>query len=184
MSKEVKKPRTKIDIDVKAKARELFEAGYDMVVISTELQLNLQSLYNISSREKWKKGILEELIYLEEKNLVITEQSKENFKVKTSLRSRVKGILKDLKSLEKVSDEDYEDSEDRKSLALTKATAIKLRAGALKDVTEVARKVFFLPSEEEKEKMQLSQLKYIELKKKLGIDKDESNKDEGDILIG
>lgn len=171
------KPRAKIDLELKKKARKLFEAGVDMYDIHQSLKINLGSLYNISSKEEWEKGKRKELIHIIEteeelKNLkkvqnVVIEEYKE-----ISITNRE--ILKELQTDTHFTGKGKNKKEIR--------SLIKCRAEALANLTKSAADNFKLDKElynintpQEEIELLTKKIKYEALKKALDEGNDSSD---------
>ncbi|MGL5901951.1 MAG: hypothetical protein ACRCZO_04635, partial [Cetobacterium sp.] len=113
-------PKNKISLELKKTARKLFESGVDMPDVAIQLKINLQTLYNLSSKEKWEKGKRKELIHYletEEELLNLNRIKKEVVGDYILIEKKNRQIIKELQSQKK------EDSEGRVARALVKSKA-------------------------------------------------------------
>lgn len=86
-------PRKKVPISIKKEARRLYEAGMHMVDIALELKLNINTLYKYSSKEKWERGRLADLLYIKEHELLTKEVALVRTKKLSEYRSLTDGIV-------------------------------------------------------------------------------------------
>lgn len=72
---------------IRSEIRKRYEAGEDLISLSIEYKVNYGTLKNISSKEKWEKGILEKITHYKEifelanKNVQRRELAKEEYKI-------------------------------------------------------------------------------------------------------
>ena len=77
--------------------------------------------------------------------------------------------------------------EESKSYAETKATVVKLRTSAIKELYSIDKELYQIQSLAEQQDLMIKKLKYEELKRKLNITDDEllgdQEKEDEDIII-
>lgn len=159
-------PKNKISLELKKTARKLFESGVDMPDVAIELKINLQTLYNLSSKEKWEKGKRKELIhYLEtEKELQDLKKIKEEvIQDYISIEKKNREIIKELQSQKK------EDSEGRmiRALVKSKADAASSQMMATTHGFKLAKDLYNIRTPLEEIDFILGKLRYEKLKREL-----------------
>ena len=176
--------KKKTTTELKKILRKKYESGQDLIDLSIEYNINYGTLRNISSKEKWQKGILKDIIYLKEIEELTTRIAKEREEKKEKYRKITNEIMEDLKSLENLDMEMYVTlGEEKKSYAETKATVIKLRTSSMKELYSLDKDLYQILTQSEEQELATRRLKYEELKKKIGYkDNEGENKDE-DIII-
>lgn len=158
-----KKLRKKISNDLKKKAKDLFECGMDMVDISIELQINLQTLYNMSSKENWEKGKKKELLgmlesedklkkLIEIRENVITEYSE--------IEQENRKILKELQ-LER-------NNKGNRKLVKSKSEAASLIMKSASEGFRMAKELYNILTPIEVIELNKKKIEYEKLKKKFG----------------
>ena len=169
---------------LKTLIRKRYESGEDLLDLAVEYNIKYGTLRNISSKEKWQKGILKDIVYFKEIEKLTSKLAEEREEKKKQYRERTKEIMEDLKSLENLDMEMYVTlGEEKKSYAETKATVIKLRTSSMKELYSLDKDLYQILNQTEKQDLAMKRLKYEELKKKIGYkDNEEENKDE-DIII-
>ena len=169
--------------DLKNSIRKKYESGQDLIDLAIEYKVNYGTLRNIASREQWKKGILKDLIRVKELENLTKKAIKEKEKRKNIYKDLTNGAVEDLQLLEKLDMEMYVTlGEEKKSFAETKATVVKLRTSAIKELYNIDKELYEILSPSEEQDLMLKKLKYEELKKKAGyIDKE--SEENNDIII-
>lgn len=158
-----KKLRKKISNNLKKKAKDLFECGMDMVDISIELQINLQTLYNMSSKENWEKGKKKELLgilesedklkkLIEVRDNVITEYSE--------IEQENRKILKELQ-LER-------NGKGNRKLVKSKSEAVSLIMKSASEGFRMAKELYNILTPIEVIELNKKKIEYEKLKKKFG----------------
>lgn len=136
----------KVSVKKKNEARKLFEAGVDMVNIASKLNLNIGTLYNLSSKESWEKGINEELLCAIERD--------ENLKSIAKLR----GIVKD----------EYRSiSQEIKLDIINKKAGADKRASALRNTYLIDKELYNLETPLEELELMKEKLRYETMKQEL-----------------
>ncbi|MGL5277904.1 MAG: hypothetical protein ACRC8M_02320 [Cetobacterium sp.] len=154
-------PRKKVPLGIKKTARKLFEAGVNMYDIAIELKLNLQTLYNISSKEKWEKGKLKELLYVKEQESLIgnivalQEERKKTYRVLT------KGIT-DIVARGQTNLKDGE-----VKLNINENIALASQAKALQTNYQLEKELYGLRTPEEEIDLEIKRIKLEQLKRTL-----------------
>lgn len=180
--------KKKIRNDLKKEIRRKFECGEDLIDLAIEYKLNYGTLRNLASKEQWKKNILTELVHLKEIEAQVDEIVKQREKIKSDYQSLTREVVEDLKSLEGMEMEMYVAlGEESKSYAETKATVVKLRTSAIKELYSIDKELYQIQSLAEQQDLMIKKLKYEELKRKLNITDDEllgdKKKEDEDIII-
>lgn len=154
-------PRKKVSLKIKKEARKLFESGFNMFDIAIELKLNLQTLYNISSKEKWEKGKLEELLYIKEQEgfteniAVVKEERKKTYRVLT------KGIT------DIVSKTQTDIQDGTVKLNVNENIALMSQAKALQTNYQLEKELYGLKTPEEEVDLEVKKIKLEQLKRTL-----------------
>lgn len=171
--------------DLKNSIRKKYESGQDLIDLAIEYKVNYGTLRNIASKEQWEKGLLKDLIHIKELESLTKKAIKEKEKIKKRYKDLTNEAIEDLQSLEKLDMQMYVTiGEEKKSFAETKATVIKLRTSAIKELYNVDKELYEILSPSEEQDLMLKRLKYEELKKKSGfkdIEKEQGNNE--DIII-
>ena len=180
--------KKKIRNDLKKEIRRKFECGEDLIDLAIEYKLNYGTLRNLASKEQWKKNILTELVHLKEIEAQVDEIVKQREKIKSDYQSLTREVVEDLKSLEGMEMEMYVAlGEESKSYAETKATVVKLRTSAIKELYSIDKELYQIQSLAEQQDLMIKKLRYEELKRKLNITDDEllgdQEKEDEDIII-
>ena len=180
--------KKKIRNDLKKEIRRKFECGEDLIDLAIEYKLNYGTLRNLASKEQWKKNILTELVHLKEIEAQVDEIVKQREKIKSDYQSLTREVVEDLKSLEGMEMEMYVAlGEESKSYAETKATVVKLRTSAIKELYSIDKELYQIQSLAEQQDLMIKKLRYEELKRKLNITDDEllgdKKKEDEDIII-
>ena len=91
----------KVSNIVKKEIRKRFEAGEDLKELAYEFRLSYGTLRNLSSKEKWEKGINSTLLYLQEVQNDIEQHLEEKEEIKGHYKNLHKSTLAYLIELER-----------------------------------------------------------------------------------
>lgn len=91
----------KVSNAIKKEIRKRFEAGEDLKELAYEFRLSYGTLRNLSSKEKWQKGINSTLLYLQEVQNDIEQHLKEKEEIKGHYKNLHKSTLAYLIELER-----------------------------------------------------------------------------------
>ncbi|MGL5149433.1 MAG: hypothetical protein ACRC7N_02530 [Clostridium sp.] len=91
----------KVSNIVKKEIRKRFEAGEDLKELAYEFRLSYGTLRNLSSKEKWQKGINSTLLYLQEVQNDIEQHLEEKEEIKGHYKNLHKSTLAYLIELER-----------------------------------------------------------------------------------
>ncbi|MGL6169159.1 MAG: hypothetical protein ACRC0Y_12825 [Fusobacteriaceae bacterium] len=172
--------KNKISLELKKIARKEFESGMDMPDIAIRLKINLQTLYNLSSKERWEKGKRKDIIhYLE------TEEELERLRIVQS------EVIKDYISIEKenrkiIRELQFQKHEDRdgvivRALVKSRADATSSQMMATAHGFKLAKDLYNIMSPVEEVEFKIGKMRYEKLKQELLRDT-EGNKSD-DIVV-
>lgn len=159
-------PKNKVQLELKKTARKLFEAGMDMPDIAIQLKINLQTLYNLSSKENWKKGKRKELIHCletEEELLQLKEVIAEVISDYIQIEQNNREIIQELQTDEK----ETPTGEIKRSLVKSRAEAAVAHMTAASIGFKLAKDLYNIRTTNEEIELAINKLKYESLKKKL-----------------
>lgn len=159
----IKKSRKRLSNDLKKKAKYLFESGLDMSDISFKLNINLQTLYNTSSKEKWEKGKNKELIsMLETENKIkdLVEIREDAIKEYIEIEVENRKILKELQKEKK------KDGIER-TLIKHKSEAVLNYMRATETGLRIAKELYNITTPTEEIELKKKKIEYERLKRKL-----------------
>ncbi|MGL6131691.1 MAG: hypothetical protein ACRCZ9_08790 [Fusobacteriaceae bacterium] len=173
--------KNKISLELKKIARKEFESGMDMADIAIRLKINLQTLYNLSSKERWEKGKRKDIIhYLE------TEEELER------LRRVRNEVIQDYSLIEKknrkiIKELQSEDKEDRdgtviRALIKSRADAASAQMMATTHGFKLAKDLYNIMSPVEEVEYMIGKMRYEKLKQELLKDTKEEDKS-GDTIV-
>ncbi|MGL5427130.1 MAG: hypothetical protein ACRDAS_04370 [Cetobacterium sp.] len=91
----------KVSNAIKKEIRKRFEAGEDLKELAYEFRLSYGTLRNLSSKEKWQKGINSTLLYLQEVKNDIEQHLEEKEEIKGHYKNLHKSTLAYLIELER-----------------------------------------------------------------------------------
>ena len=91
----------KVSNTIKKEIRKRFEAGEDLKELAYEFRLSYGTLRNLSSKEKWQKGINSTLLYLQEVQNDIEQHLEEKEEIKGHYKNLHKSTLAYLIELER-----------------------------------------------------------------------------------
>lgn len=174
-------PKNKVQLELKKTARKLFEAGMDMPDIAIQLKINLQTLYNLSSKENWEKGKRKELIHCletEKELLQLKEVIAEAIADYIQIEKNNRKIIQELQTDEK----ETPTGEIKRALVKSRAEAAVAHMIAASAGFKLAKDLYNIRTPNEEVELKVSQVRYEKLKKELliGVIEDNSN---GDIEI-
>lgn len=164
-----KKLRNKVPASVKKEARKLFESGMAMYDIHKHLEINLGTLYNISSKEGWIKGSLNELVYIKEMELVAEELGERKLERLKAYRKLTQGITDQVEFLQGVK------ANNAPKLVKAHNEALSLQATALQKTYQIEKELYGILSPLEEVDLDLKRIEHEKLKKALDKDNDDSD---------
>lgn len=161
-----KKIRNKVSLKIKKEARRLFESGMPMYEVHKQLGINLGTLYNISSKEGWIKGSLEELIYTKEAEMIADKLNERKLERLNVYRVLTKGITDQVEFLQQ------EKVLNKFKIVKAPNEALSLQAATLQRTYQIEKELYGILSPLEEVQLDLNKLKYEKLKASLdeGID--------------
>lgn len=153
----------KVSAKIKNEIKKRFEYGEDLKELAYEYRLSYGTLRNLSSKEKWEKGVNQELLYLKEVEKDIESYIAEREEITKHYRNIHKSTLTYLLDLER-----------KKERPTTKAKeeALKNRITAHRENYEFAKDLYSIMNREEEIDYKIKLAKYEELKKQLLENKD------------
>ncbi len=159
-------PKNKVQLELKKTARKLFEAGMDMPDIAIQLKINLQTLYNLSSKENWEKGKRKELIHCletEEELLQLKEVIAKVISDYIQIEQNNREIIQELQKDEK----ETPTGEIKRALVKSRAEAAVAHMIAASTGFKLAKDLYNICTPNEEVELAINKLKYESLKKKL-----------------
>lgn len=159
-------PRKNVSLEIKKTARKLFEAGMDMPDIAIELKINLQTLYNISSKENWEKGKRKELIHCletEEELLKLKKVISDVIKDYIQIEQNNREIIKELQTDKR----ETRDGKIERSLVKSRAEATAGHMVAAAAGFKLAKEIYNIQTPLEALEVATAKIRYEGLKKKL-----------------
>lgn len=172
----------RIPKDIKSKIKKEYELGEDLIELAIKYGVNYGTLRHIASKKKWEKNRVTDLAWLKEVEKLSTELAIKREKKKQEYQAMTQELLNDLKSLEKLGDDNYyTDEETPKSFAESKATVIKVRASTLKEVYSLDKELHNILTQDEYITLITKSVKLEDLKERLNK-KDSGDSDE-DMII-
>lgn len=159
-------PKNKIQLELKKTARKLFEAGMDMPDIAIQLKVNLQTLYNLSSKENWEKGKRKELIHL-------LDTEKELLQLKEVIAEAIADYIQIEKNNRKIIQELQTDEKEtptgqlKRALVKSRAEATVAHMIAASTGFKLAKDLYNIRTPNEEVELAIKKLEYEGLKKKL-----------------
>ncbi|MGL4864702.1 MAG: hypothetical protein ACRC4T_16530 [Cetobacterium sp.] len=151
------KTRKKLNEKLKDQAKKMLESGFSFKDIHTTLGINLRTLYNLSSKEKWKRGTKNQGVYLQQ----ITADIQKNRNIKTL---KIQDTIKRTDEIKKKFDE---------IITLEDAEEIKIKTDSLEKLTktnklihQIDKEIFNIRNETEELEFQLKITEYEFLKEK------------------
>lgn len=159
-------PKNKIQLELKKTARKLFEAGVDMPDIAIQLKVNLQTLYNLSSKENWEKGKRKELIHL-------LDTEKELLQLKEVIAEAIADYIQIEKNNRKIIQELQTDEKEtptgqlKRALVKSRAEATVAHMIAASTGFKLAKDLYNIRTPNEEVELAIKKLEYEGLKKKL-----------------
>lgn len=167
--------RKKTPAAIKKEARKMFESGMRMFDIAVQLKLNINTLYNLSSKEKWEKGILENLLYVKEQEHFADEVVALREPRKRKYRELIMGITDIIKQ------EQTNMKEGNIKLTLNQSVSIEKHIKALEIGYKLEKELYGIMTPKEEIDLETSRVKLEKLKQQLGID--ESNGEGNEIEL-
>lgn len=158
------KTRKKINEKLKDQAKKMLKSGFSFKDIHTTLGINLRTLYNLSSKEKWEKGTKIQGVYLQQ----ITTDIQRNSNIKNL---KIEETIKRTDEIKKKFDEiiTLEDIEEIKA----KTDSLEKLTKTNKLIHQIDKEIFSIRNETEELEFQLKVMECKFLKEK---NKNELNK--------
>ena len=165
--------RIKVPNEIKKEARKLFESGMDMFDIHQELKINLGTLYNMSSREKWKKGGKKELFFILEAENEIKKlaQSRESKLEEYRELTKNLGIIFKEIQIETHMQGKGDKKKEVRSLVKYKAEAAAAQAKGISTTYALDKELYNIRTPLEEIELTLARVRYETLKRELKEDK-------------
>ncbi|MGL5378323.1 MULTISPECIES: hypothetical protein [Bacteria] len=163
----------KVSNTIKKEIRKRFEAGEDLKELAFEFRLSYGTLRNLSSKEKWVKGINATLLYLREVEKDIDSHIAEREEVKGHYKNLHKSTLAYLIELER---------KKERPTSKAKEEALKNRVTAHRENYQFAKELYSIMNPEEEIDYKIKLIKYEAYKKELLKNPDESPK-EDDVVV-
>ena len=158
------KSKKKISEKLKEQAKKMLESGFSFKDIHTTLGINLRTLYNMSSKEKWKKGSQNNSLYLDHiKNDILKIENIKSVKTEETIK-RAEEIKKKFDEVLKI-----EDVEEIK----IKTDSLEKLTKTNKMIHQLDKEIFNIRTETEELEfqMKLSEYKFLEQKNKTELEK-------------
>ena len=156
--------RKKTPAAIKKEARKMFESGMRMFDIAVQLKLNINTLYNLSSKEKWEKGILENLLYVKEQEHFVDEVIALREPRKQAYRELAMGITDIIKQ------EQTNMKNGKVKLTLNQSVSIEKHVKALEMGYKLEKELYGIMTPKEEIELETNRVKLEKLKQQLGID--------------
>ncbi|MGL5856339.1 MAG: hypothetical protein ACRCYA_14000 [Cetobacterium sp.] len=154
-------PRKKVPVKIKKEARRLFESGMNMYDVAMTLKLNLNTLYNISSKEGWQKGRLEELFWVKEQEIFIDKIIRLREPRKQTYRDLSKGLTQIIK------EEQTNLIDGKIKLSVNQSISLEKHAKALQTNYQLEKELYGLRTPEEEIDLEIKRIKLEQLKRTL-----------------
>lgn len=170
----------KVPLKIKKEARKMFEAGYDMIDVASYLNLNLGTLYNLSSKEGWIKGSSEDLLRViehEEDLRAVAEARAEVIKEYRTISNGIREAQVYLDRRVQVTEGNVLTAQP--VLRKSEAEAVEKRANAMAKTYAVDKELYNIMTPREEIELARERAKYEELKRKL----QRENETEEDMVI-
>lgn len=158
------KSKKKISEKLKEQAKKMLESGFSFKDIHTTLGINLRTLYNMSSKEKWKKGNQNNSLYLDHiKNDILKIENIKSVKTEETIK-RAEEIKKKFDEVLRI-----EDVEEIK----IKTNSLEKLTKTNKMIHQLDKEIFNIRTETEELEfqMKLSEYKFLEQKNKTELEK-------------
>lgn len=160
-------PRKKVPVKIKKEARRLFESGMNMYDVAMSLKLNLNTLYNISSKEGWNKGCLEELLYMTEQELLTKDIATRRIKRMEVYRTLTKGVTDIASNIQTTL------KDGRVVLGMNENIALANHSKALQTNFMIEKELYGIMSPIQELELDMQRIKHEQLKEKLDVTNDE-----------
>lgn len=156
----------KVSTKIKSEIRKRFEYGEDLKELAYEYKLSYGTLRNLSSKEKWEKGVNASILYIKEVEKDIENHITEREEVKGHYKNLHKSTLAYLIELER-----------KKERPTTKAKeeALKNRITAHRENYEFAKELYSIMNPEEEIDYKIKLAKYEVFKKQLLSNSDDDS---------
>lgn len=154
----------KVSNTIKKEIRKRFEYGEDLKELAYEYKLAYGTLRNISSKERWKKGINSSLLYIKEVENDIERHISEREEIKNHYKNLHKSTLAYLINLER--------KKDRPTVKAIEE-ALKNRIASHRENYQFAKELYSIMSPEEEIEYKIRLAKYEAYKEEIMKDADE-----------
>lgn len=175
----------RIPNEIKSKIQQEYELGIDLIELAIKYKVNYGTLRHIASKNEWQKNRVADLAWLKELEKLSDKLAKKRESKKQEYKAITQALLNDLKTLEGLEDREYIIDEDTsKSFAESKATALKIRASAIKEIYSIDKELHNILTTDEEVTLKTKAIKYLELKERIinSVTNIEPNED-GDVII-
>lgn len=157
----------KVSKTIKKEIRKRFEFGEDLKELAYEYKLSYGTLRNVSSKEKWEKGINSNLLYLKEVEKDIESHMAERDEIKVYYKNLHKSTLAYLLDLERKKD---------RPTSKAREEALKNRIASHREGYQFAKELYSIMSPAEEVDYKLKLAKYEMYKKEVLGAGDEDSK--------
>ncbi|MEG0840860.1 MAG: hypothetical protein RSD79_05585 [Cetobacterium sp.] len=130
----------KVSSAIKKEIRKRFEAGEDLKELAYEFRLSYGTLRNLSSKEKWEKGINSTLLYLQEVQKDIEQHLEEKEEIKGHYKNLHKSNLAYLIELER---------KKERPTSKAREDALRTRIATHRDGYQFAKELYSIMNPEE-----------------------------------
>lgn len=159
----------KVSNTIKKEIRKRFEAGEDLKELAYEFRLSYGTLRNLSSKEKWQKGISSTLLYLQEVNNDISNYISEREEIVGHYKNLHKSTLAYLIELERCKERPTNKAREE---------ALKNRIIATRENYQFAKELYSIMNPDEEADYKIKLIKYEAYKKELLDEDNEKEKTE------
>lgn len=148
----------KVSNAIKKEIRKRFEYGEDLKELAYEYKLSYGTLRNLSSKEKWEKGINASILYIKEVEKDIESHIAEREEVKSHYKNLHKSNLAYLIELER---------KKERPTSKAREEALKNRITAHRENYEFAKELYSIMNPDEEIDYKIKLAKYEAYKKEL-----------------
>ncbi|MGL5125611.1 MAG: hypothetical protein ACRC6U_06440 [Fusobacteriaceae bacterium] len=154
----------KVSNAIKKEIRKRFEAGEDLKELAYEFRLSYGTLRNLSSKEKWQKGINSTLLYLQEVQKDVEQHLEEKEEIKGHYKNLHKSTLAYLIELERKKERPTNKGRE---------DALRTRIATHRDGYQFAKELYSIMNSEEELDYKIKLAKYEAYKDEILADEKE-----------
>ncbi|MGL5053543.1 MAG: hypothetical protein ACRC0V_02670 [Fusobacteriaceae bacterium] len=154
----------KVSNAIKKEIRKRFEAGEDLKELAYEFRLSYGTLRNLSSKEKWQKGINSTLLYLQEVQKDVEQHLEEKEEIKGHYKNLHKSTLAYLIELERKKERPTNKGRE---------DALRTRIATHRDGYQFAKELYSIMNSEEELDYKIKLAKYEAYKDEILVDEKE-----------